>query len=248
MGRSSARQPRTHRTKVETQEEKKPIKEKFMQERIQKPLLPMNDRQAEYIQAIKTKQLVVATGYAGSSKTYIASVMAADAFRLGEISKIYLCRPNISNSQSLGFFSGSATEKMTNWMMPVLSVLYQRMGRAAATIAIENKDIELVPLETIKGMSFGDDCWVIVDEAEDLTIEEVKCITTRGGGCKMILSGDTQQSALYENSGLAIFEEMVQNTPKLQESIGHICFDEYAHIVRSKLCKDLIIAFDREGY
>lgn len=242
-------------TKTYVEESNKPndrvIRSKFQDEREQqiasKPLVAMNERQSEYIDAIRTKQLVIATGFAGSSKTYIAASMAADAFRRGEISKIYLCRPNISNSQSLGFFSGDVNQKLRNWLMPLISVLYQRMGKAAVNIALEAGDIELLPLETIKGMSFNEHCWVLVDEAEDLTIEEVKCITTRAGGCKMILSGDTRQSALFEDSGLATFFKMVDSSPRLQESIGHICFDEYSHIVRSKLCKDLIIAFDKVG-
>lgn len=228
------------------------IKEKFKQERVEaitaKPLVAMNERQAEYIEAIRTKQLVIATGFAGSSKTFIAASIAADAFRTGAISKIYLCRPNISNSQSLGFFSGDVNAKLRNWLMPIISVLYQRMGKAAVNIALEAGDIELIPLETIKGMSFNEHCMVLVDEAEDLTIDEVKCITTRAGGCRMVLCGDTRQSALFEKSGLALFYEMVSKSAKLQESIGHICFDDYSHIVRSKLCKDLIIAFDKGGY
>lgn len=228
------------------------IKEKFKTARAEtineKPLVAMNERQAEYIDAIHNKNLVIATGYAGTSKTYIATVIAADKFRTGEISKIYLCRPNVSNSQSLGFFSGDVNSKLRNWLMPIISVLYQRMGRAAVNIALEAGDIELLPLETIKGMSFNSHCMVLVDEAEDLTIDEVKCITTRAGGCKMVLCGDTRQSALFEKSGLAIFSEIVANSKNLSDNISHINFNDYSHIVRSKLCKELIIAFDKAGY
>ena len=228
------------------------IKGKFMEERVEriinKPLIPMNERQAEYIQAINDYDLVIATGFAGSSKTYIPATMAADAFIKGHIEKLYLCRPNISDSQSLGYFSGDSNEKLANWLAPIINVLRSRMGFVAYELALKEKNIELIPLETIKGSSFGKNTWVLVDEAEDLTIKELKNVTTRAGGCKMILTGDTRQSVLDEKSGLAIFYDMVHRSSRLQESVWFICFDEYSHIVRSNLCKNLIIEFDKAGY
>jgi phosphate starvation-inducible protein PhoH and related proteins len=228
------------------------IKEKFKEERmatiVAKPIYPMNERQAEYLQAIKEKDLIIATGYAGTSKTYLATCLAADAFRTGEINTIVLARPAVSNSQSLGYFSGDANQKMINWLMPLLSVLYQRMGRAVVDLAISEGNIILQPLETVKGMSFGKGTWVICDETEDCTIDEVKSITSRSGGCKMILCGDILQSALHEDSGLKIFANIVRNSPRLRDSVALIEFDSYEHIVRSKLCKDLIISFEKFGY
>jgi phosphate starvation-inducible PhoH-like protein len=241
-----------NRCKSSSEKEELHIKDKFLAERelklAQKPLVAMNERQAEYIQAILDYDLVISTGYAGTSKTFIPATMAADALRKGEAKKVYLCRPNVSESQSLGFFSGDVDEKLFNWLMPIISVMKARMGATEFDIALKEKNIELLPLETIKGMSFGKGCWVLIDEAEDLTIREIKCIATRAGGAKMIMSGDTSQSVFDENSGLSIFYNIVQRSPRLQESVYHICFDEYNHIVRSKLCKDLIIEFDRAGY
>lgn len=228
------------------------VKGKFLEDRIdriaQKPLIPMNERQSEYIQSILNMDMTVVTGYAGSSKTFIAATLAADAFRKGEASKIYLCRPNVSNSKSLGYFSGDSDEKLMNWLMPIISVIKQRMGATEFNLALKEGNIELIPLETIKGMSFGKGVWVLIDEAEDLTIDEVKCIVTRMGGAKAILMGDTRQSVLHEDSGLAMFYRMVQGSKALQEHVGHICFDEYSHIVRSAMCRRLIIEFDNAGY
>ena len=95
------------------------IKPKFAVERQEtiKPLVPMNPLQSTYINYINTKKITIATGYPGTSKTYIPTVMACDMWRKGEISRIYLTRPNISNSKSLGYFSGSLVEKMTNWLL-----------------------------------------------------------------------------------------------------------------------------------
>lgn len=232
--------------------EERAIKEKFQQERQETvaahAVYPLNERQKDYFEAIRTKDLIVATGYAGTSKTFIPTCLAADALRTGEAKRIVLARPAISNSQSLGFFSGDANQKMTNWLMPMLSVLYKRMGKPIVDLNIETGNIMLQPLETIKGMSFGKDTWVIVDECEDCTIEEIKSITSRNGGAKMILCGDILQSALKQDSGLALFAAMVKSNPRLQSYIGHVDFNEYEHIVRSKLCRELIVAFDKAGY
>lgn len=228
------------------------IKEKFKEQRevalASKPIYPLNDRQREYFEAIRTKDLVVATGYAGTSKTFVATCLAADAFYKGEAHTIVLARPAVSGSQSLGFFGGSADEKMMNWTMPLISVLYQRLGRTVVDLAIVEGNIKLQPLETIKGMSYGKGVWVIADEVEDCTIEEIKSIVTRNGGAKMVLCGDVLQSALKEESGLAIFADILHNSHRLQEDAALIEFDSYDHIVRGKLCKNLIVAFDKAGY
>lgn len=228
------------------------IKDKFKEQRASalesKPIYPLNDRQREYFEAIRTKDLVVCTGYAGSSKTFVATSLAADAFYKGDCNKIVLARPAVSNSKSLGYFAGDVNAKMSIWLMPMLSVLYQRLGRVVVDLAIAEGNIQLQPLETIKGMSYGKGTWVIADEVEDCTIAEIKSIVTRNGGAKMILCGDILQSALHEESGLAIFADILYNSQRLQEDAALIEFDSYDHIVRGKLCKNLIVAFDKAGY
>lgn len=228
------------------------IKDKFLEKRKaeieNRPIVPLNTRQEDYFKAIREKDLVVVTGHAGTSKTFIATCLAADAWRLGQCNKIVLTRPSISDSKSLGYFGGDKDMKVRNWIMPMLSVLYQRMGKDVVDEAIADGNIQLQPLETIKGMSFGKGTWVIADEVQDCKITEIKSIVTRSGGCKMILCGDVRQSALDSESGLAIFSKIIDKNPKLKESIGRIDFDSHEHIVRSKVCKDLIIAFDKSGY
>lgn len=240
---------RTRQEPVEKTE--RVIKDKFKEQRAatlaSKPIYPLNDRQQEYFEAIRTKDLVVATGYAGTSKTFVATCLAADAFFKGECHKIVLARPAVSNSQSLGFFAGDVNAKMAIWLMPLLSVLYQRLGKTVVDLAISEGNIQLQPLETIKGMSYGKGTWVIADEVEDCTIDEIKSIVTRNGGAKMILCGDVLQSALKDESGLSIFADILYNSDSLQECAALIEFDSYEHIVRGKLCKNLIIAFDKAG-
>lgn len=234
------------------EKEERVIKDKFIEKRAEtleaKPIYPLNDRQREYFEAIRTKDLIVATGYAGTSKTFVATCLAADAFYKGDAQRIVLARPAVSNSKSLGFFAGDVNTKMTTWLMPMLSVLYQRLGRAIVDLAIQEGNIVLQPLETIKGMSYGKGTWVIADEVEDCDIAEIKSIVTRNGGAKMILCGDILQSALHEESGLAIFADILYNSRPLQEYAALIEFDSYDHIVRGKLCKNLIVEFDKAGH
>jgi phosphate starvation-inducible PhoH-like protein len=241
---------KSRRSRVEA--EKPPVKEKFLavaREDVKaKAIVPLNERQADYFEALRTKDLVVASGFAGTSKTFVACCFAADAYKSGVINKIVLARPAVSNSASLGFAKGDNTEKMKQWIMPMLSVLYTRLGKAVVDLAILDENIILQPLESIKGMSYGKYTWVIADEVEDCTVDEIKSIVTRNGGARMTLCGDVTQSCLSKDSGLLALMNIIKSSSKLQENAELIDFDSYEHIVRSKLCKDFIIAYDRAGY
>ncbi|WP_443699004.1 PhoH family protein [Pseudomonas sp.] len=208
------------------------------------PLKPMNEKQAEYIRLLNEKDMVIATGLPGTSKTFIPTMMACDLFRLGKIDRIIFSRPNISNSKSLGMFKGSAEEKMAQWLAPVISILNERIGVAALEIALKHGQIIFLPLETIKGFS-AESCWFILNEAEDISRDEAKKLVTRQGkNCKLILAGDVGQSELNEHSGLRHLTDMVQKHPHLD--VGFMDFDNVNDIVRSKQCKDWIIAYRKE--
>lgn len=208
------------------------------------PLKPRSDKQAAYIQSINENPLTIATGYAGTSKTYIPTVMACDAYLKGEIDKIVFVRPNISNSKSLGMFKGSAIEKMEMWLMPVINILKDRLTPGGLETAIENGNIQYVPLEVLKGFS-AEKCFFIVDEGEDINQEEAKNIVTRQGkNCKMVISGDVSQSALKSHSGLKMLTEMASRHSNLK--IGFIDFNHVNDIERSEACKQWIIAFEKD--
>ena len=245
-------QPTRHRNRTratkEASGEQRVVRDKFAEERRSvAPLRPMNDLQAEYIRLINTKPLVIATGFAGTSKSFIPTVMSCDKWRSGEINKIYLSRPAVSESKSVGFFKGSHIEKMSIWLLPILSTMYDRLGKAVVDLAIMNGDIAFIPLETIKGMSFGKNTFVIVDEAEDITVKEAKSIVTRQGGGTMVLAGDLEQAALNEKSGLAWLKKMVENNACLEDTTGFVDFNRPSDIVRSEACKSWILAMRREG-
>ena len=202
MSKGANNTPRTRKAKIENNEEKH-IKDKFMEQREEainnKPLKPWNGKQKFYIELIEDWDIptILCTGYAGTSKTYIPTVIACGWLRTGKINKIVFSRPNISNSKSLGYFGGSLLEKMSNWLLPVLDILNERLGRSLVEYYIKTGQIVFVPLETIKGYS-ANDCIFIVDEAEDLTVEEAKKVITRQGqNCKMILSSLVEYSVNY---------------------------------------------------
>ena len=240
------RKKRTTRADKASAGQERAIREKFIEERVLPPLRPLNDKQAKYIQLISDKKLVVATGYAGTSKTYIPTVMACDAYRKGEINKIFLCRPAMSESKSLGYFGGDLVDKCKNWLLPVLFTMYERLGKDVVEIAIRCGDIQFIPMETIKGMSFGKGTFIIVDECEDVTVKEAKSILTRQGGGTMILAGDIGQSALNEKSGLKFIVDMIAKYPELEKTTGVIDFNDVDDIVRSKECKAWIVAMSKE--
>lgn len=247
---NTSRYSSTRKVKIQHGGEKV-VKEKFAaerQERISaKPLVPMNAKQKAYIAAISECNLILATGYAGTSKTYIPTTMACDAYLKGDIKKIYLTRPNISNSKSLGFFGGDLNQKMTNWLGPILSILKERLGAPELEIAIKHGDIEFIPFEVIKGRSFGKDTFVLVDESEDMTKDEAIKIVTRMGGCTMVLAGDILQSELKESNGLSFLIGKIKKHPHLAKTTGWIDFNEHSDIVRSKECKDWIVAMSKDG-
>ena len=240
------RKKRTTRADKDSAGQERAIREKFIEERVLPPLRPLNDKQAKYIQLISDKKLVVATGYAGTSKTYIPTVMACDAYRKGEINKIFLCRPAMSESKSLGYFAGDLETKAKHWLLPVLSIMYERLGKEVVEIAIRSGDIQFIPMETIKGMSFGKGTFIIVEECEDVTVKEAKSILTRQGGGTMILAGDIGQSALNEKSGLKFIVDMIAKYPELEKTTGVIDFNDVDDIVRSKECKAWIVAMSKE--
>lgn len=225
------------------------VKEKFMEQREEavksKPLVPMNTKQKEYIDLLKDRPVVIATGYAGTSKTYIPTVMAADMYKLNQINKIIITRPAVSTSKSVGYFKGTAEEKLAVWLNSVIPIFKERLGAAAFTLALESQDIEFVPLEVIKGMSINN-AWVLCEESSDLTKEEViKLITRMGKNSKLVLSGDIRQSELKGDSGLSWVSKFVQRH-NLGNNFGFIDFNDVNDIVRSDAVRQFIVALVRD--
>jgi phosphate starvation-inducible PhoH-like protein len=210
-------------------------------------LKPMNQRQAEYIYAIENSKIICGTGVAGSGKTYIAARLAAEMLLNKTVHKIILSRPNeIEGTRTIGLLPGTLEEKMGPVLAPVVNVLKQELGTAMFELLVKRGTIEYLPLEYIKGHTF-DNCFVLIDEAEDITQQLVKVLLLRTGqNCKIVLDGDIAQHAIKEESGLGA---LVALSKKLELPVAFVDFpswDDYC--VRSEEVKYLGKIFDKYGF
>lgn len=163
---------------------------------------PKNESQARYLMDIDAGDLIYALGPAGTGKTYIACARAAEELMASRISKIVLTRPVIEVGQGMGFLPGELEEKYEPYLQPVRQVLIERMGKGAFEYALKMNRIEPVPLGFMRGMTFND-CWVILDEAQNVTPAEMKMFLTRiGENCKVLICGDLDQVDIEGPSGL----------------------------------------------
>lgn len=209
------------------------------------PLKGMNPAQQQYISYCRNNSVVIATGYAGTSKTYIPTRVAIEKLRAGHIDKIVIVRPNISDSKSLGFFSGDLVEKVKNWIRPVLDIFHEFVGQSETEYLIKMGKIDCVPLEIIKGMSFKRS-FIIVDEAEDLNKKEfIKCVTRVGEGSTIVFAGDILQQDVKGESGLALASDMAKNCPRLKW--GYVNFNRPTDIVRSSMVREVILELTERG-
>ena len=232
-----------------TQEARTKSTDKFAEERQRPPLQPKTPNQDKYLKALKNPHcpVIIASGVAGSGKTYLACAYAADQFMQNRVQKIILCRANIPTGRSLGAFKGDKDDKMLNWVMPMVDVLKQRMGSGRFDVALNNGNIELQPLETIRGRSFGGDnegAIVLIDEAQQMTVDEIKAVTTRiGENCVLVLMGDLAQSDIKQTSGLGVLIKLLE---KHKLPITVVDF-QISDIQRSDTCRMFVELFYKEG-
>jgi phosphate starvation-inducible protein PhoH and related proteins len=206
-------------------------------------LIPKNDRQGDYIRAINNNQQVIVLGPSGTGKTYIAATAAANAYAVRSIDKIIITRPNVSVGKDLGYLPGTLEEKYAPWVLPVFEVLEQQLGKGVVETGVKNGNIEMAPLSTMRGRSFSN-AFVIVDEAQNLTIHEVKMLLTRiGENCKIIVNGDLRQSDIKEQSGLSKIMHLAKKY-NMDIPVVEFTVDD---IVRSAICKAWVVAFLEEG-
>lgn len=207
-----------------------------------KTLTAKTPNQQLLINAIHEKDQVICFGPAGTGKTFIISSIAAQLYLKKKIKKIVVTRPNIAAGKSLGFFPGDVNEKMAVWVQPVIQILKKYLGQGVYDIALKNGDIILQPLETIRGQSYSDS-FIIVDEVQNISEDEVKALLTRvGENSKIVLNGDILQKDLTTNSGLDLIIQKIKNNPKLM-SMSELIELDFDDIVRSELCKEWVKEF-----
>ena len=207
------------------------------------PITPLNTNQKRYINALLSSPQIVVMGPAGTGKSFLSATIAADLYRQHKIHKIILTRPNISSSKSIGFFPGNLNEKMEPWVAPFTSTLQERMGKGMFDIALKRGNIQIVPLETMRGYSF-DNAFVILDEAQNTTQKEMKMFLTRTGfDSTVVINGDISQSDIHSTSGLSMCIDMIEKY-NLPADIVKFQIDD---IVRSDICKMWVECFQKEG-
>jgi phosphate starvation-inducible PhoH-like protein len=204
--------------------------------------VPRTAKQELLGQAYHTYQLVTGIGCAGTGKTYTTGMIAARMLVDGKIDKIVLSRPNIPTGRTLGHFPGTVGDKLAPWLAPITNVLKEGLGAGTFEKLVDTK-IMIQPLETIRGMSF-EDSFVIIDESQNLTIEEIKAISTRiGEGTVMALIGDPAQSDVKGGNDLTRFVNMC-NKNEIEVPLVEFTVDD---VVRSDICGDLIRMFHKEN-
>lgn len=196
--------------------------------------------QRHYLSAIKRYDIVFGIGPAGTGKTYLAVVMAVNALKNGGVKRIVLTRPAVEAGENLGFLPGDLQEKVDPYLRPLYDALYDMLGSEQVAKMMERGLIEVAPLAYMRGRTL-EDSFVILDEAQNTTPEQMKMFLTRlGFGSKMVITGDVTQIDLPKGkrSGLREAERILAEVPE----IAFIHFQE-ADVVRHSLVQKVIEAY-----
>ncbi|WP_139490479.1 PhoH family protein [Brevibacillus dissolubilis] len=199
--------------------------------------------QRHYLSAIKRNDIVFGIGPAGTGKTYLAVVMAVGALKNGRVKRIVLTRPAVEAGENLGFLPGDLQEKVDPYLRPLYDALYDMLGMEQVTKMMERNLIEVAPLAYMRGRTL-EDCFIILDEAQNTTPEQMKMFLTRlGFGSKMVITGDVTQVDLPrgKQSGLREANRILANIPDIQ----FIHFQE-SDVVRHSLVQKIINAYAKE--
>ena len=203
-----------------------------------------NLSQRRYIELMRTRDLVLALGPAGTGKTYIAMAVAIAALNRHEVSRVILTRPAVEAGEKLGFLPGTMAEKVDPYLRPLFDALSDMMPFEKANKLMERGVIEVAPLAFMRGRTLND-AFVILDEAQNTTSEQMKMFLTRlGFDSKAVVTGDTTQTDLpaEKRSGLVEAVEVLQGV----EGIGFMRFTE-GDVVRHPLVQSIIRAYDRHN-
>ena len=198
--------------------------------------------QRKYIKAIEENTVTIAIGPAGTGKTYLAVAEAVRALKDKKVNKIVMCRPAVEAGEKLGFLPGDLQNKVDPYLRPLYDALFDFLGAEGFLKYQERGSIEVAPLAYMRGRTL-DESFIILDEAQNTTREQMKMFLTRlGFGSKIIITGDITQIDLPDNkkSGLVEAMRVLRNV----EDIGIVKFTD-KDVVRHKLVQDIIKAYDR---
>ncbi len=206
-----------------------------------KAIRPKTAGQKRFVDAIRTNTITFGLGPAGTGKTYLTCAMAVAALQRKEVGRIVLTRPIVEAGESLGFLPGTMMEKVDPYIRPLYDALFEMMDTDRAMHAIENGTIEITPLAFMRGRTFNDS-FVILDEAQNTTPDQMKMFLTRlGFGSRMVITGDESQSDNPKGpAGLKSAREKLA-------SIDDIAFCELsgADVVRNSLVAKIVAAYEK---
>ncbi len=207
-----------------------------------KPVKPKTLGQKRYCEAIRKNTITIGVGPAGTGKTYLAVAMAVTAFRAQQVNRIILTRPAVEAGESLGFLPGDLQQKVDPYLRPLYDALFDMLGAETYQKYVERGNIEVAPLAYMRGRTL-DDSFIILDEAQNTTQEQMKMFLTRlGFNSKMVITGDITQIDLPDRkrSGLREIMRILRDI----EDIAQVRFDE-RDVVRHRLVQDIIRAYAR---
>ena len=207
-----------------------------------KPVKAKTLGQKKYIDCIKKNTIVFGVGPAGTGKTYLAVAMAVKAFKAHEINRIILTRPAVEAGEKLGFLPGDLQNKVDPYLRPLYDALFDMMGAESYQRNLEKNCIEVAPLAYMRGRTL-DDSFIILDEAQNTTPEQMKMFLTRlGFNSKMVITGDVTQIDLPDNKRSGLVEAV-----KILKNIDDIAITRFSEkdVVRHKLVQDIVKAYEK---
>ena len=207
-------------------------------------IVPRTNNQNTYFKLLKSKNIIFAIGPAGTGKTYIAVAKAVSALQEGKVNKIILSRPAVEAGEKLGYLPGDLKEKVDPFLRPIYDALYSMMPYDQVEKKILNNTIEIAPIAFMRGRTL-EDCFIILDEAQNTTKTQMKMFLTRlGKNSQMIIVGDITQIDLVseKDSGL---KDAIKKLKKISD-IGFIELDE-KDVVRHDLVKKIINAYEKNN-
>lgn len=219
------------------------FEEEIMRTHLGQPIRVKTIGQREYVNQMKKQDVVFGIGPAGTGKTFLAVVMAVKALKKGDIKRIILTRPAVEAGESLGFLPGDLKEKVDPYLRPLYDSLHTVLGQEHTARLIERGTIEIAPLAYMRGRTL-DDAYVILDEAQNTTPNQMKMFLTRlGFGSKMVVTGDVTQIDLPRGtaSGLRSVETRLKNVA----GIGFVYLKQQ-DVVRHPVVQRIIDAYEEE--
>jgi len=204
-----------------------------------KKIVPKTQNQISYVKAIEENDLVFVIGPAGTGKTYLAVAVAVQYLKSGRVSKLVLTRPAVEAGEKIGYLPGGILEKVDPFMRPIYDCLYDILDYREVSKLIERGILEVIPIAFMRGRTISD-AFIIVDEAQNLTYDQVKMTLTRMGlGSKMVLTADLTQIDI-QKSGLSGLDQILGGI----EGIAFVYLN-HQDVVRHPVVSKIIQAFER---